>query len=63
MIPTLRMFHGRGDDVLVEAEYERDENVRTVWLLYRFNGMTLVEAIAFPNEAQARAYRPPPALG
>ena len=63
VVPTLRMFSGRGDDVLVEAEYERDENVRTVWLLYRFNGVTPVEAIAFPNEAQARAYRPPPALG
>ena len=64
VMPTLRMFHGRGDDVLVEAEYERDDgSVRTVWLLYRFNGATLLEAIAFPDEAEARAYLPPPALG
>jgi hypothetical protein len=64
VMPTLMMFHGRGDDVLVEAEYERDDgSVRTVWLLYRFNGATLLEAIAFPDEAEARAYLPPPALG
>lgn len=64
VMPTLRMFHGRGDDVLVEAEYDRDDrSVRTVWLLYRFNGATLVEAIAFPDEAEARTYLPPPALG
>jgi ketosteroid isomerase-like protein len=64
VVPTVRMFHGRGDDVLVEAEYQRDdESVRTVWLLYRFTGATLVEAIAFPNEAQARAYEPPPTFG
>jgi hypothetical protein len=64
VVPTLRMFHGRGDDVLVEGEYERDDQrLRTVWLLYRFNGATLVEAIAFPTEAQARAYEPPPTFG
>lgn len=63
VMPTLRMFHGRGDDVLVEAEYEPDAgSVRTVWLLYRFNEATPLEAIAFPDEAEARAYLPPPAL-
>jgi hypothetical protein len=37
VMPTLRMFHGRGEDVLVEAEYESDDgSVRTVWLLYRY---------------------------
>jgi hypothetical protein len=52
VMPKLRMFHGRGDDVFVEAEYERDDgSVRTVWLLYGFNGATLLEAIAFPDEA------------
>jgi hypothetical protein len=35
-MPSLRMFHGTGDDVLVEAEYRReDAHPRTVWLLHR----------------------------
>jgi ketosteroid isomerase-like protein len=60
-MPSLRMFHGNGDDVLVEAEYRHDgETVTTVWLLYRFQGQRLIEAIGFPTEAQARDYRPPP---
>jgi len=57
VMPTLRMFHGRGDDVLVEAEYP--ETRRTVWFLYRFDGQELLEAIGFASEAEARAYSPP----
>jgi hypothetical protein len=58
-VPSPRMFHGRGDDVLVEAERRPDdEHVTTIWLLYRFDGDRLIEAIAFPDEAQARGYRP-----
>jgi hypothetical protein len=61
-MPTPRMFHGRGDDVLVEAESRQDDDtVSTIWLLYRFDGDRLVEAIAFPDEAQAHEYLPPPA--
>jgi len=56
-MPTLRMFHGNGDDVLVEAEYP--ETRRTVWFLYRFDGQELLEAIGFASEAEARAYSPP----
>jgi hypothetical protein len=56
-MPKLRMFHGDGDDVLVEAEYRQDDRgVRTVWLLYRFDGPKLIEAVGFPSEAQARSY-------
>lgn len=48
------MFHGLGDDVLVEAEYARhDGSVRTVWLPYRFDGDRLVETVAFQNETQS----------
>ena len=62
-MPALTMFHGRGDDVLVEAEYGRDDQRRrAIWLLYRFDGDRLVEAIGFSDEAQARGYRPPPAV-
>lgn len=61
--PTLRMFHGHGDDVLVEAEYTHDDgSVRTVWSLYRFDGERLIEAISFPDEAQARSYSAASAL-
>ena len=61
-MPSLRMFHGEGDDVLVEAEYRRDDGSdTTLWLLYRFQGRRLVEAIGFPSETQARSYSPPPA--
>ena len=65
VMPTLRMFQGHGDDVLVEAEYPRDRgSVRTVWLLYRFDGDRLVEAIGFADEEQARSYSTmPPASG
>ena len=63
VVPTRRMFHGQGDDVIVEAEYRDDDtSIRTIWLVFRFEGATLVEAIAFPDEAQARRYRPPPGL-
>ena len=63
VVPTRRMFHGQGDDVIVEAEYRNDDtSIRTIWLVFRFEGATLVEAIAFPDEAQARRYRPPPGL-
>lgn len=56
-MPKLRMFHGHGDDVLLEAEYSRaGGGGRTVWLLYRFEGDRLVEAIGFENEAEARSY-------
>lgn len=59
-MPALRMFRGNGDDVIVEAEYaSEDGNSTTVWLLYRFDGQKLVEAIALPDEAQARTYSPP----
>lgn len=61
-MPTLRMFHGRGDDVIVEAEYQNDDaGVRTMWMVFRFEGARLIEAIGFVDEAQARSYRPPPA--
>ena len=61
-MPALRMFRGNGDDVLVEAEYaSEDGDVTTVWLLYRFDGQRLVEAIALPDEGQARTYSPPSA--
>lgn len=64
VMPTLTMFHGEGDDVLAEAEYARsDGSVRTVWLLYRFEGDRLVEAISFTNEAQARSYSAATASG
>lgn len=64
VMPTLRMFQGHGDDVLIEAEYTRDDgSIRTVWLLYRFDGDRLIEAISFPDEAQARSYCAPPASG
>jgi hypothetical protein len=63
-VPTLRMFHGRADDMLVEAQYERDDgSVRPVWFLYRFSGATLLEAVAFPDEAEACAFWRPPASG
>ena len=63
-MPTIRMFHRNGDDVLVEAEYRpEDGGSRTVWLLYRFRGERLLEAIGFRTEAQARSYSPPPAPG
>jgi len=36
--------------VLVEAEYPLEgESVTTGWFLYRFDGATLIEAIAFPE--------------
>jgi hypothetical protein len=65
VMPRLRMFQGHGDDVLVEAEYPRDDgSVLTVWLLYRFDGDRLVEAIGFADEEQARSYSSvPPASG
>jgi hypothetical protein len=57
VIPSLRMFHGDGDDVLVSAEYGQDDgSARCVWLLYRFDGDRLLEAIGFEEEAQARSY-------
>lgn len=57
VMPALRMFHGHRDDVLVEAEFPQDDgSIRTVWLLYRFDGERLIEAISFPDEAQARSY-------
>jgi hypothetical protein len=44
-MPSTRMFQGRGDDVLVEAEYTQDDgSARCVWLLYRFDGDRLIEA-------------------
>jgi hypothetical protein len=56
-MPTLRMFHGHGDDVLVEAEYGHNNgSERTVWLLYRFHGDRLIEAIGFPDKAEALSY-------
>jgi SnoaL-like domain len=59
-VPSVRMFHGDRDDVLVEAEYRRDgASSTTVWLLYRFQGERLVEAISFPSEEQARSYYRP----
>lgn len=58
-MPTIRMFNGHRDDVLVEAEYPGDDaGGTTVWLLYRFEGERLIEAIGFSSEAQARSYRP-----
>jgi hypothetical protein len=46
--------------VLVEAEYRGDDGSgTTVWLLYRFEGERLIEAIGFSTEAQARSYVPP----
>lgn len=64
VMPRLRMFHGHGDDVLVEAENPRDDgSVRTLWLLYRFDGDRLVEAIGFVDEEQARSYSMPTASG
>jgi ketosteroid isomerase-like protein len=60
VVPTIRMFYGHGDDVLVEAEYPRhDGSHRTVWMLYRFDGERLVEAVAFQNEAEARSWSRP----
>lgn len=59
-VPTIRMFNGERDDVLVEAEYRGDDgSITSVWLLYRFEGDRLIEAIGFPTEAQARSYMPP----
>lgn len=59
-MPTIRMFNGERDDVLVEAEYLGDNRSgTTIWLLYRFEGERLIEAIGFPSEAQARSYVPP----
>ena len=56
VMPRLRMFQGHGDDVLVEAEYPRDDgSVLTVWLLYRFDGDRLIEAVGFADEEQARS--------
>jgi hypothetical protein len=55
-LPTPRMFHGRGDNVLLQAELPLpDGTVRTMWLLYRFKGTTLIEAVAFEDEAEARS--------
>jgi hypothetical protein len=43
----------------LRREYRReDADPRTVWLLYRFDGDRLLEAIGFEDEAQARSYRP-----
>ena len=63
-VPSVRMFHHLGDDVLVEAEYDDNgEPLRTVWLLFRFDGDRLLEAIAFPDEPQALGYGPAAAVG
>jgi hypothetical protein len=59
-MPAIRMFHGERDDVLVEAEYRGESGSgTTVWLLYRFEGERLIEAIGFSSETQARSYLPP----
>lgn len=63
-MPTIRMFQTERDDVLVEAECPGDNgSATTVWLLYRFEGETLIEAIGFSSEAQARSYVPPSMSG
>jgi hypothetical protein len=57
VMPSPRMFHGDGDDVLVAAEYGQEHgSAPCVWLLYRFDGDRLLEAIGFEEEAQARSY-------
>lgn len=56
-MPTIRMFYGQGDDVMVEAEYSgHDQSARTIWLVYRFDGDRLVEAVSFKNQEQARSW-------
>ena len=63
-VPSLRMFHHVGDDVVVEAEYGDDGEVeRTVWVLFRFHGDRLVEAIAYPDEPELLACGPAAAIG
>jgi hypothetical protein len=60
VMPSLRMFHGHGNDVLVLADYpQEDGTVSSVWLRYRFDGDRLVEAIGFEDETQARSYGGP----
>jgi hypothetical protein len=57
VMPSLTMFHGYGDDVLVSAEYgQEDGSARCVWLLYLFDGDRLLEAVGFEDESQARSY-------
>jgi hypothetical protein len=56
-MPSIRMFNVERDNVLVEAEYQgEDESATTIWLLYRFEDARLIEAIGFSSEAQARGY-------
>lgn len=63
-MPTLRMFHGPWRRRTVEAEYRpNDGTEKTVWLLYRFEGERLVEAVGFDNETQARSFSSRPASG
>jgi ketosteroid isomerase-like protein len=57
-LPEPTMFHGRGDDVLVRAEFPQRLAAQPLWLVYRFDGRRLVQAVVFETEAEAMAADP-----
>jgi hypothetical protein len=57
-MPMPIAYEPHPEGVLVHAEHlDPQKGMRHLWLLYRFEGDRLVEALSFEDEAEARADR------